>query len=430
MAGVNKAYSRNSVRQPHLAIIVTSALSVVWFRGQIRMLRKVGFRVTFIASPGTLLRQAEAEGAELITVPMERGISPFRDLVTLWRLWRILCRIRPDIINVGTPKAGLLGGLAARLAFLPRRVYTIHGLRFETATGYKHILLKLMERVACYNAHYVRCVSPSVRQKAIQVRVLQPKKAYVVGAGSANGVDCGHFQAADRRSHELRLALGIPPSALVVGFVGRFTQDKGIKELFYAYRRLSRDLPDLHLLLVGCFEELDPVGSCIREELESDKNVHFAGLVSDTAPYYQMMDVLALPTYREGLPVVSVEAQASGVPVVTTTATGAVDSVVDGITGKLVPVRDEEALAAALKELLTDQDKRLHMGKAASQWVKQQFRRDLIWDALLKDYRNILQQKCPGPLNLRRRITSLFERVKSIYRAARHFSLPESDEPI
>ncbi len=418
-------------RQPHLAFIVTAAMSTWFFRGQIRRLREAGFRVSFISNPWPQTQGAYVEGAEIITLPIEREIAPFRDLISLWRLWRILRRIRPDIINVGTPKAGLLGGIAARLAFIPRRVYTLHGLRFETASGWKHGLLKLMECISCHNVQYVRCVSPSLYQRAIQLGVLDREKAYVIGAGSANGIDCEHYQVTPERilrAQELRQSLGIPASAPVIGFVGRFTRDKGFTELYGAYISLRQSWPELHLLLVGDFEDGDPVDAAIRERLQSDANVHFTGMVADVAPYYHVMRLLAFPTYREGLGQVSLEAQASGVPVVTTTATGARDSVLDGITGKLVPPRDEAALAVALHELLADPEKRQRMGNAGPGWVKQQFQRELIWDAVLEDYRKILREEHGHSLSLSRAIKSVFGRTAAFH-AARNGHLRESDRP-
>ncbi len=419
-------------RQPHLAFIVTAAISTCFFRGQIQWLREAGFRVSFISNPWPHTQWVDVEGAEVISLPMEREIAPFRDLISLWRLWRILRRIRPDIINVGTPKAGLLGGIAARLAFIPRRVYTLHGLRFETASGWKRGLLKLMECISCHNAQYVRCVSPSLRQRAIQLGVLNREKAYVIGAGSANGIDCEHYKITPERilrAQELRQSLGIPASAPVIGFVGRFTRDKGFTELYRAYISLRQSFPELHLLLVGDFEDGDPVGAGIRERLQSDGNVHFTGLLADVAPYYHIMCVLAFPTYREGLGQVSLEAQASGVPVVTTTATGARDSVLNGITGKLVPPHDHAALAAALHELLADPEKRQRMGNAGASWVKQQFRRELIWDAVLQDYCKILREGDARSLSLPRAIKSVFGRRTAACHAAGNGYLRESDQP-
>lgn len=425
----NKALTKSHEFHPHLVLIVTVAMSTVLFRGQIRRLREEGFRVSLISNPGPQTHEAEMQGAQVITIPMERDIALFRDLISLWRLWRTLRRIRPNIVNVGTPKAGLLGGLAARLARVPRRVYTLHGLRLETAIGWKRSLLKVVEYVSCHNAQYVCCVSPSVRERAVQLGVLDRKKAYVIGAGSINGIPCEHYQPTPERilqAQEVRSALGIPASAPVIGFVGRFTRDKGFTELHGAYARLRQLLPDLHLLLVGDFEEGDPVDPAIREQLQSDAHVHFTGFVPDAAPYYHVMDLLALPTHREGLGLVCLEAQASGVPVVTTTATGAIDSVLDGVTGKLVSPRNEVALAATLQELLGDPLRRQRMGNAGAVWVKQRFQQELIWDALLRYYRKILREErrrltLPGVIN------SVFDWITAVHRAARHDNLPESD---
>lgn len=381
-------------KQPHLAIIVTSGLITTFFRGQIARLREAGFRVTFICSRWPEAAPLAAEGAEVITVPMEREIAPLSDVGTLWALWRILRRLKPDITNVGTPKGGLLGGVAALLARVPVRIYTIHGLRLETATGLKRLVLELSERMACASAHHIRCVGPSLLKRVIEFRLTDQRKAYVVGLGAANGVNRSRFQRTPERdtaARGLRHKLGIPHDAPVIGFVGRVVQDKGIRELCGAYARLKEYFPDLQLLLVGGFEDGDPIDPKTRKRLEDDADVHCVGMVPDAAPYYFVMDILALPSYREGLPNVPLEAAAAGIPTVATTATGAVDSVIDGITGRLVPPRDEGALAAALKELLEDDEKRRRMGQAGSDWVRTNFCQEVVWDALIADYVKVFQ---------------------------------------
>jgi len=380
-------------KQPHLVIVVTSGLITTFFRGQIAHLCQAGFRVTFICKPGPETAAVKAEGAEVIAVPLEREIALLQDARCLWKLWRTLRRLKPDITNVGTPKAGLLGGIAARVAGVRCRIYTIHGLRLETASGWKRRLLTLTERISCANAHHVRCVGPSLRQRAIDLALVNPDKAYVVASGSSNGLDCERFLRTPERiaaAHALRRKLGIPEDSPVIGFVGRLVRDKGIRELCAAYQMLKRDFADLQLLLVGDFEEGDPVDASVRSALVADSNVHLFGMVADAAPYYPLMDVVALPTYREGFPNVPREAAAAGVPVVTTTATGAVDSVVEGITGRLVPPRDEAALAAALKDVLNAPDRGRRMGRAGEEWVRARFRQELVWDALVADYRKVL----------------------------------------
>ncbi len=375
--------------------MVTVPVSTIFFRGQIARLREAGFRVTFICNPGPETAAVEGEGAEFIAVPMEREISPLKDLRSLWRLWRVLRKIRPDLTNVGTPKAGLLGGIAARMAGVPRRIYTLHGLRLEGARGVKRGILRLMEHISCGCAHYVRCVSPSLRDRAVKLRLVRSERAYVIGAGSANGIDMELFRSTPARIEEaeaLREELNIPTYAPVVGFVGRFTRDKGIAELYGAFIRLKAAFPDLRLLLLGDFEAGDPVDAAVRAGLEANPNVVFAGMVKGTPRYYAAMNVLALPTYREGFPNVPLEAQASSVPVVTTRVTGAVDSVLDGITGLLVPAQDEAALAEALTELLGNRDRMRYMGRVARDWVEDRFRREAVWQALVEDYQRLLRK--------------------------------------
>jgi glycosyltransferase involved in cell wall biosynthesis len=383
-------------REAHLVLMVTSPMTTVFFRGQIARLRQAGFRVTFICDPGPQTSAMSAEGAQVIAVPMQRDIALLSDLVSLWTLWRTLRRIRPDIINVGTPKAGLLGGIAARLAGVPHRVYTVHGLRLETVRGWKRFVLGLAERAACANAQRVRFVSPSLREKAIELGLVAPEKAFVVASGTSNGVDVERFRSTPERTtaaRGLRGSLNIPANAPVIGFVGRLTRDKGIPELCGAYYRLKPSFPDLHLLLVGDFEDGDPVDPAIRARLQRDQSVHLTGDVPDAAPYYPLMNVVALPTHREGFPNVPLEAQAASVPVVTTTATGAADSVLDGITGRVVPVHDQAALATALHEMIINPERSRQMGQTAPEWVNANFKRERFWQALIEFYEDVLGRR-------------------------------------
>jgi hypothetical protein len=156
--------------RPRIAYVITSAQAAEFLRGHLAYLRKAGHDVTIISSPGeSLVRLADAEGARFTTIPMTRGISPLSDTVSLCRLWRAIRRLRPSIVNVSTPKAGLLGGLAAVLAGVPNRVYVLRGLRLETATGIKRRILWLAERLACLCAHRVICVSDSLRQNVLNL---------------------------------------------------------------------------------------------------------------------------------------------------------------------------------------------------------------------------------------------------------------------
>jgi lipopolysaccharide/colanic/teichoic acid biosynthesis glycosyltransferase len=381
--------------KPKVVFAVTAAISCGFYRGMLRYLAEAGFSTTMVSAPGKLLNDvASSQGAASLAVSMEREISPFLDLISLWNLYRTMRATRPEVVDVSTPKAGLLGSIAALLARVPCRVYTLRGLRIETATGFKRRVLWLAERMACTCAHRVVPVSESLRLRAIQLKLVSPEKARSLGNGSC-GVDTARFTPKNRTTEQiaqLRQTLGLTGSEIVIGFVGRFVKDKGIRELAEAFHELSGSRPDLRLLLVGDFETGDPVEPEIRRYIESTPTILRPGFVADTASYYALMDVFVLPTYREGFPGVPLEAQASEVPVVTTNATGAVDSVRHGITGLIVPVKDTTALAQAIDTLLRNPEMRADMGHAGRKWMERDFRPEGIWQAHAEMYRKMLEE--------------------------------------
>jgi len=389
--------------RPRIVYVLTASLAVRFLRGQLRYLREAGFDVTVIASWGEELATIpEAEGVRAISVPFSRGISLRKDVMSLWHLWRVMRRIRPTITSVGTPKAGLLGGLVAFFAGVPCRLYTLRGLRLQTVTGMRRRVLLFAERLACLSAHRVICVSNSLRQEAVALGLADPQKTVVLGSGSSNGVDVSRFdldQAERQKVVELRSKLGIPPGAPVVGFVGRFTRDKGIEELLQAFSLLRERLPELRVLLVGDVEKGDLPSLDVLQKVKTDPNIICPGFVADPALYYQIMDVLALPTHREGFPNAVLEANASGKPAVVTKATGAVDSVIDGVTGFIVPVGDNIAFAKALAKLLYDPSLAKSMGQAARDRAAAEFRQETIWAGMLGECRRLLVAKAlPLPL--------------------------------
>lgn len=376
---------------PRIVYAVTTPRVAWWFlRGQLAYLRERGAEVHLVASPEPSLRDsAEREGVTPHPLAMDREIAPRSDLRALVALWRLLRRLRPDIVNASTPKAGLLAALAARLAGVPQRVYVLRGLRLETTRGVLRRVLWLAEWLACRSATRVVCVSPSLRERAVELRLVAPRRAVVIGDGSSNGIDVARFAASPELRSEaarLRRSLGLGDGAEVVGFVGRFTRDKGLVELAEAFARLRRRRPEARLLLVGDFEDGDPVPDATRRLLEEDGHVIRTGWVPEVAPYLHLCDVVALPTHREGFPNIAVEAAAAGKPVVTTDATGARDAVVDGETGLVVPVADAAALTAALERLLAAPEWARRLGEAGHRRAVESFQPERIWRGLLELY--------------------------------------------
>jgi glycosyltransferase involved in cell wall biosynthesis len=341
---------------------------------------------------------AAAEGAGLVAIPMQRRIAPAADLAAFLRLLRVLRRLRPNLTEFSTPKAGLLGNVAALLCSVPTRVYMLRGLRLETAQGLKRIVLKVAERIAAACAHTVVCNSESLRERARVLGVARESKLHLVGDGSSNGVDMARFAPG---ADAMRAQLGIAPDAPVVGFVGRLTRDKGVPELVEAFDRLLESLPGARLLLVGWYDRSeDALSPEWRARIDAHSGIVHTGIVQDTAPYYRAMDVLALPTWREGFPNVALEAAASGIPVIATLTTGARDAVLDEITGLLISPGNVEVLTESMLALLKDDCKRAAMGHAARRWVEKSFNQSRVLGETTAFYRQLMLEAEGRPVEV------------------------------
>lgn len=381
--------------RPRLVYLVTSP-TTAWtlLRGQLEAFERRGFETTLIAAPGELLeRVARREGVRAIGVPMDRAPSPSGDRTALKSLTEILRDIRPHLINASTPKAGLLGVIAGARTGIPVRVYTLRGLRADGFSGPTALVLRIFERIACARAHRVLCVSESLRHRAAELRLARSDKLRVLGAGSSNGVDNVRFcrrPALLDEAEALRARIGLPRGVPVVGFVGRLVRDKGGEELLAAFEQLSQRVPQLHLLLVGAQEDYNGLSRCCRSVFANHPRVAATGWLDEPAAGYALADVIALPTYREGFPNVALEAAAMELPIVATRVTGCVDAVVDGVTGTLVPPRDSCGLARAIEGYLVSPEFRQRHGRAGRERVVREFRPERIWDALCKEYVELL----------------------------------------
>ena len=355
---------RVSLRQhPRIVIGVTHHQTCLTLTGRLRALGDSLFDVTLVSSPGRLSEKiAVREGAQWKALSIEREIAPISDFVSLCRLIGLLLRVRPAMTEFSTPKAGFLGSFAAMFTGVPVRIYMLRGLKLETATGFKRRLLLTAEKIAAACAHVVLCNSPSLRDRAMNLGIAPASKLVVLGKGSSNGIDVKRFMPG--RS-DVREELGLAGDALVVGFVGRLTRDKGIPDLIEAFDAILDAEPRAHLLLVGWVDAAeDRLPAYIQRRIESHPRIHCTGFVDETAPFYKAMDVMVLPSLREGFPNVVLEAGASGVPVITTEVTGARDSVVPGETGLLIPSGSPSAIAESVLHLLREPELRTRMGEA------------------------------------------------------------------
>jgi glycosyltransferase involved in cell wall biosynthesis len=329
-ASQQDGYTANTSTKPTRRPLVlfgvnsTFALNHLLGRTLIGLVQK-GFRIAAIAPNAEtgFLHGAACPGILLRNVNIKREISLVADLRALFTLVMLFTRLRPAIVNLSTPKMALLGGMAAFLTRVPRRIYFLRGLRYETAKGWKRRILIACERVACACAHEVICVSPSVRQCAVHAGIVPESKTVMLGTRASDGINLERFGVGspDESGMLLRHTLGLSDQSFVIGYVGRLTRDKGIEELVQASMDLADEGRDIRLLMIGAFESGDPVDPECARLISTNALIHATGYIDDPRPYYSAMDLFAFPSHREGLGNVLLEAGAAGKPTVATRVT-------------------------------------------------------------------------------------------------------------
>ncbi|MBC7802871.1 MAG: glycosyltransferase family 4 protein [Candidatus Parcubacteria bacterium] len=357
--------------------------------GQIRALVAEGHEVHVLTSAGEGFERIAALGvAGVHATDIPREISPLADARALVQVTALLKQLKPDLVHSNTPKAGLLGAIAARLCGVPVRLHTFTGQAWMERRGPVRWLGRLADRLIV--SLNTRCYadSPSQRDFLVSEGLAAEGKIRVLGAGSLGGVDLMRFDAERLRTagKEARELLVIPRHSRVITFIGRVTRDKGIVELIQAFGQLR----DAALVLVGPLEpERDPLPAQTLAEIHRNPAIHAVGYQSRPERYLACADVLCLPSYREGFGIVVIEAAALGVPCVGTDIVGLRDAVVDGKTGLLVPPRDAAALATGLATMLGDDALRLALGTAARARVRRDFDAVVVHAHLLREYASL-----------------------------------------
>lgn len=385
--------------RPRLLYVVDAPRTLAALRGQLRYMAAAGFDVAVAAPGGPELDAAVAEaGVTPIPLALEGWLGP------LLALRKIMLERRPHITHAAGLGPGAAAGLAVRLAKVPIRIYA--HLEGPAPNGWR---ARLAERIACSSAQRVLCLSESVRRRLELRGLVARETSTVLGAGSLAGVEGESFAASGERvahGKRLRRELGIADTAPVVGYSGELSASKGTPELLEAYARLQKTVTGVRLLIVG-EKGAGALPAAAQERLQSLAGIVFTGRVPDAAPYYHVIDVLALPSHGESFPENVLAAYAAGKPVVASRAPGVVDAVMEEGTGLLVPVGDVQALADALDTLLKSPETRHDMGEAGRRWVARDFRPVRLWRELEKEYRRLLEER-GLPLPAREPVTTGF----------------------
>ncbi len=358
------------------------------------------YEVVAVSSPGADLEEIEIrEKVRTIAVPMRRHISPLHDLISLWQLFWLFRKEKPDMVHSITPKAGLLSMIAAKLAGVPIRLHTFTGLIWPTARGLKRKILVATDKLLCICATHLNPEGQGVAHD-LQTHITH-KPLTVLGHGNVRGIDFDHYTSTpdiERAAQQCRADLGIPADAFVFLFVGRIVRDKGIVELLEAFKKLtenyapkSHTFSSISLLLVGDEEEhLDPLPTSTQQLINTLPNVYRLPFQTDVRPFYATAQALVFPSYREGFPNVVLEAGAFALPSIVTDINGSREIITNGDNGLIIPPQNIEALTKAMQTLLHTPHLK-SMGEAAYHNVQQHFSKARVWQQLKDYYQHLLQ---------------------------------------
>jgi len=391
-----------AAKRPITLVYVTVDPITQWafLRGQNDYMRAHGIELHAISSPDPLLDElGQRDHVAVHAVPIARELAPVRDLRSVLKIFLTLRRIKADIVHMSNAKAAFLAALAARVARVPIRVFLVRGLA-SSVGGARGRAYGVLERLTARLCNAVLCNSQSLLREARKAGILRAGEGMVPASGMSNGVDAARFSRGRVAPVDLG-ALGAPaaiPSGgrRVLGFVGRFTRDKGFDMIEPAWRTISQEFPSTVLLLVGGWDAALPVPDAVRERLERDERVIVTGHVDDVVPYLEAMDLLLFPSRREGFPNAPMEAAAMGLPVVATRVVGCVDAVEDGVTGTLVPYGDVASFAAAIRRYLQDDALRETHGQAGRRRVLSSFQPERVWKSVYEEYRRLVAEHLPG----------------------------------
>ena len=361
-----------------------------FFIPQLQYLAANGFDVTVVCSNDSNLQEKLGESIRFYPIDIPRGISVGGSIYALKTLTRFFKKEKFDLIQYSTPNAAFYSSIAAKKAGCKVRNYHLMGLRYLGASGMGRTILKALEKIACYNSTSIECVSKSNMEMGIKEGLFPKEKVTVVWNGSTGGVDLSRFDFSKRQQwrREIRKELGYSGSDFVYGFVGRITKDKGIDELLSAFLELK---DNSKLLLVGDIEEDNHLDVELLSKAQQNSNIKFHSFVSDIERYYAAIDVLVLPSYREGFGNVVIEAGAMGTPAIVSNIPGPIDTIKKNTTAVVVQPKNTAELYAAMKKM-QETDFAL-MGAVALKYVKSHFCSEILCEKIVERKKKLLRGK-------------------------------------
>jgi len=350
--------------------------------------------ITLVSSDEKKLAKiALDQGVEYFPLEITRKLTPFKDLKCLVELVIFLRQEKPHFVHSHTPKAGIIGMLAAYIARVPVRMHTVAGLPLIESTGVKRWVLNNVERLTYFFATHVYPNSKGLQDFIIKHKFCDQQKLKILGAGSSNGIDTSYFdpkQITTNQKHVLKAKLNIGPTDYIFSFVGRLVGDKGINELIQAFAAVSKKHTTAKLILVGHTEtDLDPLLPKTLHSIEFNENIIEAGFQKDIRPYLAITDVFTFPSYREGFPNVVLQANAMGIPCIVSDINGSNEIIKEGNNGIIVPLKDAETLHQKMVLLLENPNQIKWSQTNIRKAISSTFERKVFWNLLLEEYKQL-----------------------------------------
>ena len=378
--------------KPKLIRITTVPISLEkLLTGQLRFMKGY-FDIVAVSSEKDKLRQiGKQEGVNTFSISLTRRVTPVRDLLAVVRLYLYLLKEKPSIVHSHTPKAGIVGMMAAYLAGVPIRMHTVAGLPLLETKGLKRIVLNLVERLTYKFATNIYPNSNGLLKIILSEKFTEPSKLKVLGNGSSNGIDLDYYtknQFSEKDIVAKRTDLNIPLEDFVFVFVGRIVTDKGINELVAAFEQIQRIYSNTSLLLVGPFEDdLDPVSEKTSKQITTNPKIITTGYQDDVREFYALSDALVFPSYREGFPNVVLQAGAMELPSIVSDINGCNEIIFDNENGIIIPVKDENKLFEAMEKIMTNKKLYEKMKSNARAMTASRYDQKEMWQELLKEYK-------------------------------------------
>jgi glycosyltransferase involved in cell wall biosynthesis len=363
--------------------------------GQMRFMAANGFDILMISADGKELAEVkEQEQCRHIIVPMTRKITPFQDTRCLFQLIRIFRKEKPDIVHTHTPKAGLLGMLAAKFCGVKIRIHTVAGLPLMVEKGFKYQLLKFIEKITYSAATQVWPNSNSLLKFISLKKLVNPAKLWIIGKGSTNGINVNRFSKAalnEMISTEIKGLISYSAQNKYLLCIGRLVVDKGIVELVNVFKQLHKTDPSVKLILVGGFETtLDPLPAYMLNEIETNESIIHINWTENVEYYMYLANYFVFPSHREGFPNVLLQAGAMELPIICSDITGNIDIVTNNETGLIFEPGNEQQMLSMLQYAIMHPQHMQTMTQKLQKIILEDYRQENIWQNILTAYKTLV----------------------------------------